>query len=114
MSKIYRKRKLPSYEVIIKQTPFFFMDENGEEHFDSDDEVVQELVRCRDCKYRPHLKEDASEEEKESFKNGYYDGCDLRFPIDWKCPCQVADEYYSWYPKDDWFCADGEVKKDEE
>ena len=51
MSKIYRKRKLPSYEVIIKQTPFFFMDENGKEHFDSEDEVVQELVRCRDCKW---------------------------------------------------------------
>ena len=54
-----------------------------------------ELVLCKDCKHRP-IKED-------DFQNGF----DLDFP-DGKCPCQCDDGWYSWYPSDDWFCANGE------
>ena len=57
-------------------------------------DMVQ-VVRCKDCKHRP-IK-----------PNDYENGFDLEFP-DGKCPCQCDDGWYSWYPKDDWFCADGE------
>lgn len=61
---------------------------------------MKELVRCKDCKHRP----------KKPDWETYEDGGDIEFP-DGKCPCQCSsDRYYSWYPDDDWFCADGERK----
>ena len=57
-----------------------------------------QIVRCKDCKHRP----------KKPDWETYEDGADIEFP-DGKCPCQCSsDRYYSWYPDDDWFCADGE------
>jgi len=56
----------------------------------------QELVHCKDCKHRP------KEPNLETFENGF----DIEFPEGSKCPCQC--EYYSWYPEDDWYCANGE------
>ena len=53
------------------------------------------VVRCKDCKHRPVKPDD------------YETGFDLEFP-NGKCPCQCDDGYYSWYPNDNWFCADGE------
>ena len=67
------------------------------------------VVRCCECKYRPHLRDAVDEDDAEELKQGYFDVSDLRFPTEGKCPCQVLDdEFYSWIPKDDWFCADGE------
>ena len=57
-----------------------------------------EIIRCKDCKHRP-IK-----------PNDYENGFDLEFP-DGKCPCKCADGWYSWYPADNWFCADGERKE---
>ena len=56
----------------------------------------QQIIRCKDCKHRP-IKPD-----------GYENGFDLEFP-DGKCPCQCDDGWYSWFPSDDWFCANGEL-----
>lgn len=56
-----------------------------------------EIIRCNDCKHRP---------------TG--DGFNHRivFPDD-ICPCQCSDdEWYSWAPKDDWFCAEAERRTD--
>ena len=76
-------------------------------------EPIAELVRCKDCKYRPHLRDAVDEDDAEELKLGHFNGFDLRFPTEWKCPCQVYDdEYYSWFPKDDWFCADGERREE--
>jgi len=62
----------------------------------------KELVRCKDCKHRP----------KEPNFETYESGFDLEFPEGSKCPCRCCgDEWYSWYPDDDWFCADGERKE---
>lgn len=61
---------------------------------------VVEVIRCKDCKHRP----------VDTVGNG--DGFDIEFP-DYVCPCQVEDPYYSWVPKDDWFCPDGERKEDD-
>ena len=56
------------------------------------------VVRCKDCKHRP----------KKPDWETYEDGADIEFP-DGKCPCQCSsDRYYSWYPDDDWYCAEGE------
>ena len=52
-----------------------------------------EVVRCKDCKHRP----------KKPYR------FDIEFPEGSKCPCQCSDDqYYSWYPEDDWYCANGE------
>ena len=60
-----------------------------------------EVVRCKDCKHRP----------KEPNFETYESGFDLEFPEGSKCPCRCyGDEWYSWYPDDEWFCADGEHK----
>ena len=66
---------------------------------DSDGKItpLPVVVRCKDCKHRP-IK-----------PNDYENGFDLEFP-DGKCPCQCDDGWYSWYPPDDWFCAEGERK----
>lgn len=57
-----------------------------------------EAVRCKDCKYKP-----------------VGTGCnhDLEFPVHYKCPCECEDYWYSWMPKDDFFCGNGERKTDE-
>lgn len=55
-----------------------------------------EIIRCKDCKHRP---------------TGTGANHDLEFP-DYVCPCQCDDYYYSWMPKDDWFCKDGERKEE--
>ena len=57
---------------------------------------IVEVVRCKDCKHRP---------------TGTGANHDLEFP-DYVCPCQCEDYYYSWMPKDDWFCRDGERKEE--
>ena len=54
------------------------------------------VVRCKDCIHRP---------------KGTGANHDLEFP-DYVCPCQCEDDYYSWMPKDDWFCKDGERKEE--
>lgn len=57
------------------------------------------IVRCVDCKHRP----------KEPNWETFVDGSDLEFPEGSKCPCKCSDnEFYSWYPADDWFCRNGE------
>lgn len=59
----------------------------------------QEIIRCKNCKHRP----------KEPNWKTYESGFDLEFPEGSKCPCCCyGDEWYSWYPEDDWFCANGE------
>lgn len=58
------------------------------------------LVRCKDCKHRP----------KQTEPPMTY-GFSIAFQEGSKCPCQCDDGYYSWYPSDDWFCADGEQKE---
>ena len=72
----------------------FFVDESGKIT------PLPVVVRCKECKHRP----------KKPDWETYEDGGDIEFP-DGKCPCQCSsDRYYSWYPNDNWFCADGERK----
>lgn len=59
-----------------------------------------DIVFCKECKHRP-IKEDA---------NGKNYGFNLIEPTedDGRCPCLVADGWYSWMPKDDFYCGYGE------
>lgn len=59
-----------------------------------------DIVFCKECKHRP-VKEDA---------NGEDYGFNLVEPTgdDNRCPCLVADGWYSWMPKDDFYCGYGE------
>jgi len=55
-----------------------------------------EIILCKDCKHRPTSDED-----------GWLD-----FPTE-RCPCQNEDDfYYSWMPKDDWFCGNAERQEE--
>lgn len=58
-----------------------------------------EIVTCKDCKHRPIEKDGEIRPPKED---------------DWKCPCLCDDYFYSWRPKDNFFCANGERREDEE
>ena len=59
-----------------------------------------DFVTCGECKHRP-IKVDA-------------DGADYGFNLieptegDEICPCLVDDGWYSWMPKDDFYCGYGE------
>lgn len=56
-----------------------------------------QIVRCKDCKHRPTIKKVKSNDYR------------VEFPEDSECPCQNdSDQYYSWYPDDEWFCPMGE------
>lgn len=75
--------KIPDGYVVL------FHDNHGKDV----DVEVKNLVLCKNCKHRP---------------KGTGANHDLEFP-DYVCPCQNADDdWYSWKPNDDWFCADGE------
>ena len=57
-----------------------------------------QIIRCKDCKHRPKVP------NWKTYENGF----DIEFPEGSKCPCQCLDDgYYSWYPEDNWFCANG-------
>ena len=62
-----------------------------------------DIVFCKECKHRP-VKEDA-------------DGADFGFNIiapegSNRCPCLVDDGWYSWMPKDNFFCGYGESENE--
>jgi hypothetical protein len=61
--------------------------------------MPEAVVRCKDCKHRP-----IQTEPPKTY------GFSIEFPEGSKCPCQCDDGFYSWYPADNWFCADGEPK----
>lgn len=68
-------------------------------------EIGEELVRCKDCKYRP-IKHDPNGGE----------GFNLEPPTkeSWSCPCLNEDDgWYSWMPDDDFYCSYGERKETE-
>lgn len=58
-----------------------------------------DIVFCKECKHRP-VKEDANDEDY-----GFNIVAPERSSI---CPCIVEDGWYSWMPKDDFFCGYGE------
>ncbi len=63
-----------------------------------------EIIRCKECKHRP-IKEDADGENY---------GFNVIAPNgDERCPCLVEDGWYSWIPKDDFYCGYGERKESE-
>lgn len=75
-----------------------------------------EVVRCKDCKHRPAFRDDEDGNRyvegpryQETLKNG------LTVTLeDTGCPCvNGLDSYFSYIPKDDWFCKNGE-RRDEE
>lgn len=54
------------------------------------------VVMCRECIHRPVG--DPGEHDVHPSKEN-----------DYKCPCLCEDDnWYSWIPADDWFCANGE------
>lgn len=75
------------------------VDANDIMRFPAEDAV--QVVRCKDCKYRP-----------ERLKEGGGEGFNLEFPDDnFKCPCHCDDGWYNWMPDDNWFCGNGERKE---
>lgn len=61
----------------------------------------QDIVHCKDCAHRPQRSDDADDDNDTGFVWDFPDEI---------CPCQCEDGYYSWCPKDDFFCGHGERK----
>ena len=60
--------------------------------------IKKELILCKDCIHRP-------------YKNPNEDEYNAVASDDWVCPCVVEDDqFYSYIPEDDFFCAKGERK----
>lgn len=59
------------------------------------------VVRCKDCKHNP------------TDPMGDWPRHGLEFPDD-ICPAQCDDYWYSWKPQDNFYCAFGERKDNEE
>ena len=55
------------------------------------------VVRCKDCIHRP-VGDPCEHDVQPSKENDY------------RCPCLCEDDWYSWIPDDDWFCANGETE----
>lgn len=86
-------------DILIEDTLALLKEQDTCENCAIAIEDRQPVVRCKDCKHRP----------KEPDWKTYESGFDLEFPEGSKCPCRCSgDKWYSWYPEDDWFCADGE------
>lgn len=56
----------------------------------------RKIVLCKDCIHRPTVIE-CEDDVKDN----------IEFP-DEKCPCRCEDDWYSWSPADDFYCAHGE------
>ena len=52
----------------------------------------QEIIQCKDCKYSYAMITAKSKDGQERWE-------------------RFCDKHKNWYPKDDWFCADGEGKE---
>lgn len=60
--------------------------------------IQTDIVHCKDCKWRGKILKDGS----------------IKWPDDsYKCPGRVEDSYYDWLPKDNFYCANGELKENE-
>jgi hypothetical protein len=67
---------------------------------------VVEVVRCRDCKHRPVVTD-------ESHPYGFGLACPKEGAYqDMTCPYLCDDVYYYRMPKDEWYCAEGERRAD--
>lgn len=77
---------------------------------DASNEDVVEVVRCKDCKHRPHIEKTITRYRQEiEVCAPMVDGRE-----DYSCMCLNPDNsYFSWMPDDDWFCADGERREAE-
>ena len=62
------------------------------------------IVRCGECKHRPHLNNADGAEYGFNVVNDNGDS-------DGVCPCLCEDGWYSWMPKDNFFCGYGERRE---
>lgn len=73
-----------------------------------------EVVRCKDCKHRPAFRYDDRYVEGPRYQETLKNGLTVTLE-DTRCPCvNGLDSYFSYVPKDDWFCANGERSEDNE
>ena len=92
-----------AYLDSLSDEEFISIIENAREYSSDFEENIVEVVRCRDCKYRPvgvNNRYVHAPEDKDG--NKYSDICP------WLC----EDCYYSEIPPDDFYCAYGERKDD--
>ena len=92
-------------EKVLLDYPYCHCGAKMEEMSDKEKNEMRELVeivRCKNCVHRP-----VNDEEDPH-------GVMPRNRGDYTCPCLNSDDYwYSWYPSDEWYCAEGEAKGEE-
>lgn len=78
--------------------------------------IKGKLIRCKDCKHRPGFRyyDDGNRYvEGPRYQETLKNGLTVTFE-DETCPCVNGwDSYFSYVPKDDWFCANGERRENE-
>lgn len=62
--------------------------------------AMAEIVRCKECIFRPTTKGDMY-------------GTDVVFPYEGMCPLECEDPYYNQMMDGDFFCANGERRDDD-
>lgn len=74
--------------------------------------MIKDVVLCGECKYKPvEEKYTHTRRDKYGFPEKLWEETIVKSPVDFSpCPCIQDDEYYSWVPDDEWFCANGELK----
>lgn len=87
-----------AYLDSLSDEEFINIIENAREYSSDFEENIVEVVRCRDCKYRPV-----------GVNNRYVHAPEDNMDI---CPWLCEDCFYSEIPPDDFYCAYGERKDD--
>ena len=73
-------------------------------------DIVSELIRCKDCKHRPH-KDKYGHIVPPRVQVGVYDG-EPEYDDDMACPYVCDDGWYSRVPGDEQYCDRAEPKED--
>ena len=74
--------------------------------------VKQELIRCRDCKHRPHKNKDGYVMPPR-VQVGVYAWGEPKYDDDESCPYVCEDRWYSCIPSDEQYCDMAERRGEE-
>ena len=74
-----------------------------------------ELVRCKECKHRPHTNEWGHIEPPQVLSDDQWDGWaddEKMYEDDMTCPYVCGDSYYNRIPEDNQYCDRAERKEE--
>jgi hypothetical protein len=76
-------------------------------------DIEKELIRCKDCKHRPHKNKDGYTMPPR-VQVGVYAWGEPKYDDDETCPYVCEDRWYSRIPNDEQYCDRAEPKETEQ